>query len=366
MQIIHFLLDHRIGGPHVYTKELVNNLCGRVSSKIVTTGKGAITDISLINLRHYWHPLYLIEIICNVLLILYRCCCSINSKNQTIFHVHGASNLAPLIAAWIARVPVLWLIHDTSPRFNFLVKFGKLFMRGNRKIIGVVAIKSKDVYRLDSAKFLPAAVSPSYWSYYGYAFSTSKHSQDLFPSDNYLKLVTVGNLNPVKGFDVLLQSLQGTTFPFHLRVIGASLATHNKYSQRLHHLAASIVNDATGSTIQFLGWQNSESIRELLAKCDIFILPSRSEACPIALLEAVSMRCQCVATDVGDVQLIIAGAIGSQLVKPGDPVSLRQGIDRAYHARNVGDVSNPGLDSKWHIHNLVSATFSIYKQLLAY
>lgn len=364
MQVYHFLLDHRIGGPHIYAKSLVEYLHGEVKSSIFTTSKGVLTDFSLINLRHYWGPLYLLEVVLNIIYIVVRFLIGVHPRENTIFHVHGASNIAPLVAAWVLKMPVLWLIHDTSPRFKSAIRFGKFFMQGNHKVIAVVSIKSKFVYNLHDAEFLPAAVSPKYWS----RESTISTSQDdthiFFPKDSILKILSVGNLNPIKGFDVLLSSLEEFSMPFHLRIVGAELDTHRRYLSKLHNLAEKVISRNSKSTINFLGWQNKKNIRELLRSCDLFILPSLTEACPIALLEAVSMRCQCVATDVGDVRLIIGNAIGSQLVKEGDPVSLRLGIELALNAKKRGLVNNPGLNNKWHYESLKSATLLIYKRLL--
>jgi len=38
MHIFHFLLDHRLGGPHAYVKMLTKHIDAEFSSKVFTTG----------------------------------------------------------------------------------------------------------------------------------------------------------------------------------------------------------------------------------------------------------------------------------------------------------------------------------------
>jgi len=54
----------------------------------------------------------------------------------------------------------------------------------------------------------------------------------------------------------------------------------------------------------------------LFVECDIFVQPSRSEACPIALLEAMAIKCVCVATDVGRVGEIVVNRDVAILSEP--------------------------------------------------
>src|SRR3712207_9265260 len=72
------------------------------------------------------------------------------------------------------------------------------------------------------------------------------------------------------------------------------------------------------------GWV--EDRRAFLAGLDVFCLPSRSEALPLALLEAMAEGLPCVATDVGDVARRVGGAVEG--VPPEDPGALAE-IGRA-------------------------------------
>lgn len=69
--------------------------------------------------------------------------------------------------------------------------------------------------------------------------------------------------------------------------------------------------------ITFLGWVNSAQRDELLAKADVFILPSYNEGLPLAILEAMSWGLPVISTPVGGIpELVIPGQNGL-LVNPG-------------------------------------------------
>ena len=65
--IYHFILDHRIGGPHVYVNTFRKVLDDRFQSVVITTGVGPMTDRALLNLRHFWAPLFAVEVLINSL-----------------------------------------------------------------------------------------------------------------------------------------------------------------------------------------------------------------------------------------------------------------------------------------------------------
>lgn len=80
--------------------------------------------------------------------------------------------------------------------------------------------------------------------------------------------------------------------------------------------------EALESTIRLLG--ERQDIPELLNSIDVFVLPSRTEGLPVALLEAMSCGLGVVATDVGGVSAVI-GDTGI-VVPAEDPGALASGI----------------------------------------
>ena len=76
----------------------------------------------------------------------------------------------------------------------------------------------------------------------------------------------------------------------------------------------------------FLG--SRKDVPELLACCDLSVLPSEAEAMPNSVLEAMAAGLPVVATSVGGIREIIANEVNGLLVPPGDPGALAAAILR--------------------------------------
>lgn len=82
--------------------------------------------------------------------------------------------------------------------------------------------------------------------------------------------------------------------------------------------------DATGHAERFILLGERADVAVCLAAMDIFCLSSRTEAFPNAVGEAMAMGLPCVATDVGDVAVLMADT--GIVVPRADPDALAQGV----------------------------------------
>lgn len=88
--------------------------------------------------------------------------------------------------------------------------------------------------------------------------------------------------------------------PLHLVLAGAGLDRSNAaLVRRLHQAGLAQRSTLLGITDDVPGW---------LAAFDVFVLPSRAESSPIALLEAMAAELPCIVTDVGDCREMLGEA----------------------------------------------------------
>jgi glycosyltransferase involved in cell wall biosynthesis len=80
-------------------------------------------------------------------------------------------------------------------------------------------------------------------------------------------------------------------------------------------------------------WGRRDDVPSLLARSDIFVLPSLSDSCPHALLEAMAAGVPVVATNVGGVPEIVQDGVTGLLVPPRDATALRDAIRELWRDR---------------------------------
>jgi glycosyltransferase involved in cell wall biosynthesis len=81
--------------------------------------------------------------------------------------------------------------------------------------------------------------------------------------------------------------------------------------------------------IEFAGWVNGEKKKELLANCDIYILPSYNEGLPMSILEAMTFGKPIISTPVGGIPEVVKPGFNGWLFKPGDREALTKIIFEA-------------------------------------
>lgn len=133
-------------------------------------------------------------------------------------------------------------------------------------------------------------------------------------------ILSVGQLDPVKGHDVLLEAaaaLKDDHPEWRYLVIGRGPDEYwHHLSRRAHEL------DVAG---QILWRSHDPDLRAFYAAADVLCLPSRAEGFPNVVGEAMACGTPCVATDVGDVAAIIADT--GVVVPPEDPMALAAGLE---------------------------------------
>lgn len=129
-----------------------------------------------------------------------------------------------------------------------------------------------------------------------------------------------GFANAAKGGDVLLEALE--------------LATERAPALRVTLAGPGALPPAgrllveRGPAVGWAGWLGPDEKDELMRTAEVFVLPSRSEGLPIALLEAMAYGLACVATGVGGVPEVMTDGREGLVVAPEQPAVLAGGLCR--------------------------------------
>jgi glycosyltransferase involved in cell wall biosynthesis len=171
------------------------------------------------------------------------------------------------------------------------------------------------------------------------------------------RVVMVANLRPEKGHDVLIDAAGAVLrrFPdarFDLVGGGPERA----------RLEARARAGGVAAAFAFLG--HCEDVAERMAAAGAFVLPSRSEAFPNALLEAMAAGLPVVATRVGGIREMVEDGRTGLLVPPDDPARLADALcrvmgDRDFGAR-LGIAARAQAETRYSFERLVAAFESLY------
>ncbi|MCC6765094.1 MAG: glycosyltransferase family 4 protein [Deltaproteobacteria bacterium] len=172
------------------------------------------------------------------------------------------------------------------------------------------------------------------------------------------RVVAVGSLaQPYKGHDVLIDALA------RLRTRGLvadlTLVGEGRLRAALTARAAQ-----AGVTLRLPGHVPAGSaVRACLDAADVFVLPSRSEGLPRALLEAMARGVPSVGTEVGGVPALLPG---DRLVPPGDAGALAALLERLA-ARSADPLAWGSRDRaaayEHHVRTLAPKRAALYRRL---
>jgi glycosyltransferase involved in cell wall biosynthesis len=139
-----------------------------------------------------------------------------------------------------------------------------------------------------------------------------------------IEIVSVGNLSPIKGHDLLIKSLKYID-NVHLTLIGDGHLRkyYEQYTQQ---------NGLEGK-VTFTGFISHNKLKRYFDESDIFCLPSRSESFGISAIEAMACGLPVVATKVGEMTNIIKNSFNGYLAECHSVESLRINILQAINTK---------------------------------
>ncbi len=118
-----------------------------------------------------------------------------------------------------------------------------------------------------------------------------------------------------------------------------------------------------GMDVYFLG--KRQDVSEILKETDIFIMTSSAEACPYALIEAMSVRCPCVTTPAGAASEIVEHEVSGYVVEDEDDLvkSLVNLIEQPCLRRSMGDAGYDRWENFFRQEHQIEMVMAYYKRL---
>ena len=167
--------------------------------------------------------------------------------------------------------------------------------------------------------------------------------------------IAVGRLVWAKGYEDFVRA-----FAFVAAQISNAFAVIVGEGELYSKLTDQIREAGLEKRILLLGFRNHAEVINLLASSDIYVMPSRSEGIPYALLEAAAIGLPIVATRCGGIPDVVKDKESALLVPVGDSESLASALiylaENKLFAKELGENAREKIE---HNHKLSVQTKSV-------
>jgi glycosyltransferase involved in cell wall biosynthesis len=177
------------------------------------------------------------------------------------------------------------------------------------------------------------------------------------PRHEPFRLATASILEHRKGVDVLLDACSRVSTPVHLDVFGEGTQRADLEAQAArNHLDA-----------RFHGYVQPLDIPGHIGGSDLFVLATRGDNLPVAVLEAMSLALPVVATRTGGLPELVADGETGLLVEPDDSDGLAEAIDRVGQDEDLrtrlGEAAARRLADRFEAATVARAIVSLYERV---
>lgn len=246
---------------------------------------------------------------------------------QGLPHLHAHWAFMPTLVAWLAA--------ELSGRsFSFTAHAWDLFQETallRQKIAHAAWVVTCSEYnRRYLERQYPEVAPGKVWvAYHGLDFREWTEAGEKGPPDAPPLLLSVGRLQPKKGFPYLLEAcalLRARGVSFRCVIVG-----EGPEWERLQQLRR---ERCLSATVELVGALTQAELRPLYAAARAFVLPcvvtpeGDRDGLPNVILEALAMGVPVVTTPVSAIPEVIVDGSTGLLVPPGDAVALAQALER--------------------------------------
>lgn len=360
MKILHVVIDGQIGGGQLVARKLAEGARARGhEAALVSTSRGPFTDLAErdgIPVRYAnVSRLHRIGGLAELRAIIRR-------ERADLVHTHGmaALNVLSRVAARSTGVAVVSHMHTpnvfrSEPVVRTLYRtLDNLTARMCARLIAVC----EDTRRRLIEQGIDGELIETVYN----GFDPPEPPPEPAPPppglDGLRLVACVGRLDAMKGQDLLLEALARVSGVGAL-VVGRDV---DGACARLERRSAEL---GIQDRVAFLGPR--ADVLSLVAACELLVLPSRTEAFPLAPMEAMALRKPVVAFAVGGVPELVDAETGV-LVPPGDVLGLADALASVLadpdRARALGQAGYRRLRERFTEERMVRRVLEISEEAL--
>jgi L-malate glycosyltransferase len=284
-----------------------------------------------------------------------------------IVHTHDLwSNLLGVPAARLAGVRAIVSSRRDLAHFDWYQGKRRAWLRRIQNLSGAVianagsirdALIAEDGFAPEKLRVIHNGVDID-------KFQASRDGRErLFPGSGPGKLIVlVGNMHTdVKGHPWLIASAPAVVrdFPSTRFVLVGDGEQRVTFEQQVAKL---------GLQLNFIFLGRRENVAEILACCDIGVLPSRAEGLPNAVLEYMAARLPTIVSRVGGNAELVSDGVTGLVVPPGDSPALAAALLKILHdpglARQLAENGHEFAVREFSFDRLVREVDALYTELL--
>jgi L-malate glycosyltransferase len=284
-----------------------------------------------------------------------------------VVHTHDLwSNLLAIPAARLARVPVIISSRRDLAHLAWYTPRRRKFLRHLQSLSSAVLVNSSQISEqlVREDGFRPEFIRVVHNGIDLDRFSRLVPDRErIFPGlENCTLIVCTGNMHSdIKGHPTLIEASRHicSKFPRVTFVLIGNGEKRSEFESKVSEL---------GLQRKFLFLGSRQNVPEILACCDMAILPSQAEGFSNALLEYMAMGLPTIATKVGGNPEVIENGLDGLLVMPNDPAALANAIssllENPHFASQLGAAARERVRRHFDFAQLTFNVDALYTELL--
>jgi len=360
LKVLYVITRAERGGAQVHVNDLIQGLNGRVQAVLATGESGYLSDqvqragVTVHRLRRLIRPIQP----WTDLRAIFDLVKLIRKEKPDVIHAHTSkAGLIGRLASILTRTPALFTAHTWSfnegsssvqDKISALVERALAWLGGRIILVSDANRRSALENRIGTGPQLSTVWNgiPDHPSL------QAKHGVNPVP-----RIVMVARFVSQKDHETLLRALAGVPMPWSL-----SLPGDGPLLEAVKTLAEQL---GIRDRIDFPG--ACETVPQLLAQSDIFVLSSKHEGLPISILEAMRAGLPVIATDTGGISESVDDGVTGYLVKRQDAVQLRDRLatllcDRELRAI-MGRAGRQRFLRDFQLESMILKTLDVYRAI---